>query len=101
MLTHNGIFFDNQVDELSYFFTQNEKHTIDQANLPANKTTNGCLIGVYFWMQNTLQHFERTYDRFQDLLSDIGGISSIITIFYQFINKQLYFFSGHRRINHK
>ena len=86
MLTHNGIFFDNQVDELSYFFTQNEKHTIDQANLPANKTTNGCLIGVYFWMQYTLQHFERTYDRFQDLLSDIGGISSIITTLGYFIN---------------
>ena len=86
MLTHNGIFFDNQVDELSYFFTQNEKHTIDQANLPTDQTTNGCLIGVYFWMQNTLQHFERNYDRFQDLLSDIGGISSIITTLGYFIN---------------
>ena len=86
MLTHNGIFFDNQVDELSYFFTQNEKHTIDQANLANNQTTNGCLMGVYFWMQNTLQHFERNYDRFQDLLSDIGGISSIITTLGYFIN---------------
>ena len=86
MLTHNGIFFDNQVDELSYFFTQNEKHTIDQSSLPAGHSTNGCLIGVYFWMQNTLQHFERTYDRFQDLLSDIGGISSIITTLGYFIN---------------
>ena len=86
MLTHNGIFFDNQVDEHSYFFIQNEKHTIDQSNLPTNQTTNGCLMGVYFWMQNTLQHFERTYDRFQDLLSDIGGISSIITTLGYFIN---------------
>ena len=86
MLTHNGIFFDNQVDELSYFFTQNEKHTIDQSSMPAGQSTNGCLIGVYFWMQNTLQHFERTYDRFQDLLSDIGGISSIITTLGYFIN---------------
>ena len=86
MLTHNGIFFDNQVDELSYFFTQNEKHTIDQSNLPTNQTTNGCLLGVYFWMQNTLQHFERNYDRFQDLLSDIGGISSIITTLGYYIN---------------
>ena len=37
-------------------------------------------------MQNTLQHFERTYDRFQDLLSDIGGISSIITTIGYYIN---------------
>ena len=25
MLTHNGFFFDNQVKEEAYFFTQNEK----------------------------------------------------------------------------
>ena len=86
MLTHNGFFFDNQINEHSYFFTQNEKHTIDQSTLPTNQTTNGCLIGVYFWMQNTLQHFERNYDRFQDLLSDIGGISSIIMTLGYYIN---------------
>ena len=86
MLTHNGIFFDNQVVEKSYFFTQNEKHTVDQSTLEDGQTTNGCLISVYFWMQNTLQHYERTYDRFQDLLSDIGGISSIITTLGYYIN---------------
>ena len=86
MLTHNGIFFDNQINEHSYFFIQNEKHTIDQSSLSANQTTNGCLIGIYFWMQNTLQHFERNYDKFQDLLSDIGGISSIIMTLGYYIN---------------
>ena len=86
MLTHNGIFFDNQVKEHSYFFTQNEKHTIDGSTLEKNQTTNGCLMGVYFWMQNTLQNYERNYDRFQDLLSDIGGISSIITTIGYYIN---------------
>ena len=25
MVTHNGIFFDNVIEELSYFFTQNQK----------------------------------------------------------------------------
>ena len=54
MITHNGLFFDNQVEENSYFFTQNEKHTIDQSILTSGQTTNGCLIGIYFWMQNTL-----------------------------------------------
>ena len=86
MLTNNGIFFDHLVNEDSYFFTQNEKHTIDSSNLPEGQTTNGCLIGVYFWMQNTLQHYERNYDKFQDLLSDIGGISSIITTIGYYIN---------------
>ena len=48
MLTHNGLFFDSQIDEKSYFFTQNEKHIIVQSNLQKGETTNGCLIGVYF-----------------------------------------------------
>ena len=86
MLTHNGFFIDNKVEEHSYFFTQNEKHTIDQSVLEEGQTTNGCLIGIYFWMQNTLQYYERTYDRFQDLLSDIGGISSILMTVAYYIN---------------
>ena len=86
MLTHNGFFFDHKVVEHSYFFTQNEKHTIDQSVLAEGQTTNGCLIGIYFWMQNTLQYYERTYDRFQDLLSDIGGISSILMTVAYYIN---------------
>ena len=86
MITHNGFFFDNIVEEHSYFFTQNEKHTIEEVNLPEGQSTNGCLIGIYFWMQNTLQHYERTYDRVQDFLSDIGGISSIIMTIAYYIN---------------
>ena len=86
MLTHNGIFFDNQVREPAYFFTQNEKHTMDEAVMENNRTTHGCLIGVYFWMQNTLQHYERNYDRFQDFLSDVGGISSIIITIGYYLN---------------
>ena len=87
MLTHNGNFFDNIEEEHSYFYTQNEKHVMDQsALLMQNKSTNGCLIGIYFWMQNTLQQYERHYDRFQDLLSDIGGIGSIISTVAMYVN---------------
>ena len=82
MLTHNGFFFDNQIREESYIFTQNEKQTVTEND--AN--TNGCLIGVYFWMQNTLQYYERNYDRIQDILSDIGGISSIVLTIASIIN---------------
>ena len=78
MLTHNGIFFDNQVEEHVYFFTQNEKHTVDQSNIPEGMSTHGCLIGIYFWMQNTLQNYGRNYDRLQDVLSSTGGIHRII-----------------------
>ena len=81
MLTHNGFFFDNQIKEEAYFFTQNEKQTMDEQSLNNEnppRSTRGCLIGVYFWMQNTLQYYERNYDRIQDTLGDIGGISSIV-----------------------
>ena len=86
MLTHNGIFFDNQVEERVYFFTQNEKHTVDQSNIPEGMSTNGCLIGIYFWMQNTLQNYERNYDRLQDVLSSIGGIHRLILTFAGVLN---------------
>ena len=82
MLTHNGFFFDNQVREAAYFFTQNEKQTV----MESDKPTHGCLIGVYFWMQNTLQYYERNYDRIQDILSDIGGISSIVLTIASILN---------------
>ena len=87
MLTHNGIFFDNTIKENSYFFTQNEKMTLTEQELnEEGLTTNGCLIGIYFWMQNTLQYYERHYDRVQDILSDIGGINTIVLTIVSVLN---------------
>jgi hypothetical protein len=37
-------------------------------------------------MQNTLQYYERNYDRFQDFLSDIGGVSSIVVTIGYYLN---------------
>ena len=37
-------------------------------------------------MQNTLQYYERHYDRIQDILSNIGGISSIVLTFVCILN---------------
>ena len=51
-----------------------------------NRTTNGCLIGVYYWMQNTLQYYERNYDKFQDVLSDIGGFCYIVLAVFGELN---------------
>ena len=85
MVTHNGIFFDNVVEQPAYFFIQNEKQTIlpDEA---AGVHIYDCLLGFYFWMQNTLQYYERNYKRLQDILSDIGGISSIVLLAAEIIN---------------
>ena len=86
VLSHKGLFFDDIQSELSYIFVQNEKHTIDASVLAANETTNGCLIGIYFWMQNTLQLYERMYIKLQDSLSDIGGMFSVIETVCYLIN---------------
>ena len=79
ILTHNGFFFDNQVKEEAYIFTQNDKQNIKD-------NINGCLIGVLYWMQNTLQYYERNYDRVQDILSNIGGISRTVSTVAFLIN---------------
>ena len=85
MITHNGLFFDNIVKINSYFFTQNEKQIMltDVAN---NVDIHDCLLGFYFWMQNSLQYYERIYKRFQDILSSIGGINSIVILIAEVIN---------------
>ena len=70
-ITHEGVFFDNPDEEKAYIFTQNEKTTIEKGNTE--------IVGsYYFWMQNTMQYYERSYKNFQDLLSDIGGLGSIL-----------------------
>ena len=85
MVTHNGFFFDNIVNEPSYIFTQNEKQILI-TDVSSNVNIYGCLLGFYFWMQNSLQYYERNYKRIQDILSDIGGINSIVISFSGLIN---------------
>ena len=79
MRTHNGIFFENIVETVGYFFDQNEKVT-------ESKTVNGVIVAFYFWMQNRMQYYERNYKRFQDVLGDIGGVASIVLIAAQILN---------------
>ena len=79
MVTHNRIFFDNVIENPSYFFTQNQQQNI-------NENVFGCLNAFYFWMQNTLQYYERNYKRLQDILSDIGGISRIVLTVAEVLN---------------
>ena len=80
--THNGYVFDNQIKELSYFFVQNE--IIDTHWEGANK---GIYVAYYFWMQNRMQYYERTYKRIQDILADIDGTSNCILLISVIINR--------------
>ena len=41
----------------------------------------------YFWLVNRLNYCERTYNRLQDLISDIGGTYEVIITLFILINK--------------
>ena len=98
--SHNGIFFDNIIEELSYLFNQNEKVTMDEeievkdenGNFEYDESGNkklestGIVSSYYFWLQNRLQYYERNYKRLQDTLSSIGGISRAVFVVAVFIN---------------
>jgi hypothetical protein len=91
--SHNGIFLDNVVEEVSYFFSQNEKVTMEDEGTEivdeeGNKiiTYANIISSFYFWMQNRLQYYERNYKRLQDVLSNIGGLSRVVLIAAIFIN---------------
>ena len=77
--THNGIFFENVVEEKSYSLAQNEKKTLE-------KKVDYTLTAFYFWMQNNMIYNERHYKKFQDLLPNIGGLGSFILLIGFFIN---------------
>ena len=98
--THNGIIFDNVVEQHTYLFGQNEKVTFDEDfevkdefwkityDENGNKKTKstGIVSAFYFWMQNRLQYYERNYKRLQDVLSNIGGLSRIVFTSASLIN---------------
>ena len=91
MNTHNGIFFDNQYDEKSYIFIQNQKITIeDKVEKVVDGVTvtekTGIVVGWYFWIHNRMEYYERNYKRLQDVLSDIGGVNSIIILIVETLN---------------
>ena len=99
--TNKGIFLDNTIEELSYFFTQNEKVTMDESFEISDKEGNilydengnkkmkstGIISSYYFWMQNRLQYYERNYKKLQDILSNIGGLSRVVIFVAIAINK--------------
>ena len=36
-------------------------------------TSSGLICSFYFYMNNSLQHYERTYKKLKDFISKIGG----------------------------
>ena len=98
--TDNGLFFEHIYEERSYFYSFNEKaisvqdlllkdeigNPIFDENGKEVKKETGIVIAFYFWMQNSLQIYQRSYKKFQDVLGDIGGLSSIVLTIATYIN---------------
>ena len=77
--THTGFIFEKTNEKYAYFFEQNEKITSSTGN-------SGIYIAFYFWMQNSMQYYVRTYQLLQDALSSVGGITKIILSVANVIN---------------
>ena len=79
LISDEGIFFGHKKETLSYFFDINEKIT-------SKSEESGIYVAFYFWMQNRMQYYERVYKKVQDVLSEIGGLCSIVLTFAEVIN---------------
>ena len=77
--THKGLFFDNIVEEDSYVFDRNDEFVKEDFG-------KRVYVGYSFWLKNTMNFYERTYKKIQDILSFIGGINQVIIIIAFYIN---------------
>ena len=79
IISDEGIFFADKKETLSYFFDLNEK-------IIATTGETGIYVTYYFWMQRRMQYYERVYPKFQDLISNVGGLCSFVIILAEIIN---------------
>ena len=79
LISDEGIFISNKKEKLSYLFDLNEK-------LSSSSKDSGIYVAFYFWMQKRMQYYERIYEKFQDALSNVGGLCSIVLTLAELIN---------------
>ena len=78
LITDDDLFLAKTKEIESYFYEQNEKIS--------KSSQSGIYVAFYFWMQNRMQYYERKYSKFQDVLSDIGGLAGLLLTFAECIN---------------
>ena len=76
--SHNGLIFDKTYEEISYSYERNDVFTYNDDN----KT----YTVYYFWLNNRVNYYERTYRRIQNIISNIGGIYQFITFVTIYLN---------------
>ena len=87
--TNDALFFDNLKSQVSYNFDYNEKIT-------QSVTDYNILGGFYFWMQNTIDTYDRAYKKIQDVAGGIDGILEIAMLIVKFVN--YFFFNNYQEL---
>ena len=77
--THSGILINSDSQLTSFNFDVNEKFTIEEPN-------SGIYGSFYFWMQNQVGIYDRTYQKIQDISASISGISKLLMVIGYFVN---------------
>ena len=87
LIKSHDILFNNDINEqVTYSFHQNSK------SFSPIRDSN--LLGIFFlWLQNTQQYYERHYQKFSDMLSEIGGLGTVIILIAQCFNYFFFSFS--------
>ena len=73
LTTHSGIIMNINSNLNSFNFDFNEKLIIEEGN-------TGIYGSFYFWMQNQIEIYDRTYQKIQDISASISGISKLLSI---------------------
>ncbi len=67
-------------EEKSYVFERNVASIV-------NDDSTNLYMSYTFYLRNTMNFYQRTYKKIQDIISSIGGISQVINISAIFLNK--------------
>ena len=70
--THNGLIFDNVIEEFSYVYERNDPYVY-------SSDSSNIYMAYCFWLKNRLLRYERIYKRIQDIISIIGGVFEFIS----------------------
>ena len=77
--TYHGLIFDKDIEKYALIYERNDAYLYDSEKKD--------IFAIFvMWLKNRLYKNERSYKKFQDAISNVGGIYQAITIFAYYIN---------------
>ena len=81
--THTGIIFDESSIQQTTIYDYNEKIVVADMG-------NGIHGSFHFWLQNTVECYDRTYKKLQDISGSIDGIIEILMLIIDVLNELVF-----------